>query len=87
MIRPLHDGIVVKPDPQVKHSLFVLPDSALDDVRTGTVVAVGTGKRLPNGGIRPIMVAVGDRVHYSGTIDTEFDGHLLMKDGDLIGLV
>lgn len=87
MIRPLHDGIAVRPDPQVKHSLFILPEDALDDVRTGTVVAVGPGKRLPNGKIRPIMVSVGDRVQYSGTIDTEFDGHLLMKDKDVIGLI
>jgi co-chaperonin GroES (HSP10) len=87
MIRPLHDGIAVRPDAPIKHSLFVLPDSALDDVRTGTVVAVGTGKRLPSGAIRPIMVAVGDRVQYSGTIDTTFDDLILMKDGDLIGLV
>lgn len=87
MIRPLQDGIVVKPDAAVKHSLFVLPDSAMPDVCTGTVIAVGTGKRLPSGGIRPIMVSVGDHVQYSGTIDTEYDGHLLMKDGDIIGLV
>jgi len=87
MIRPLHDGIVVKPDERVKHSLFILPDEALDEVRTGTVVAVGPGKRLLSGGIRPIMVSVGDHVQYSGTIDTEFDGHLLMRDGDIIGLV
>ena len=83
-MRPLHDGIVVKPDEAVKHSLFVLPD---EEVYTGTVVAVGPGKRLPSGGIRPIMVKVGDRVQYSGTIDTKFDGHLLMKDGDIIGLI
>jgi co-chaperonin GroES (HSP10) len=84
MIRPLHDGIVVKPDAPVKHSLFVLPD---EEVHTGIVVATGPGKRLPSGGIRPIMVSVGDHVQYSGTIDTKFDGHLLMKDGDIIGLI
>ena len=84
MIRPLQDGIVVKPDAPIKHSLFILPD---EEVFSGTVVAVGPGKRLPSGGIRPIMVSVGDHVQYSGTIDTEFDGHLLMKDKDVIGLI
>ena len=87
MIRPLHDGIAVRPDAPIKHSLFVLPDSILDEVRTGTVVAVGPGKRLPSGGIRPIMVSVGDRVQYSGTIDMKYDDLILMRDGDLIGLV
>jgi len=84
MIRPLHDGIVVKPDPAVKHSLFVLPD---DEVFTGVVVAAGPGKRLPSGAIRPIMVAVGDHVQYSGTIDTKYGEFLIMKDKDVIGLV
>lgn len=87
MIRPLHDGIVVKPDAAVKHSLFILPDSATDEVLTGTVVATGPGKRLPSGGLRPIMVAVGDHVQYSGTIDTKYGEFLLMKDKDVIGLV
>ena len=84
MIRPLHDGIVVKPDAPVKHSIFVLPD---EEVFTGTVVAVGPGKRLPSGGIRPIMVSVGDHVQYSGTIDTKYGDLIIMKDGDIIGLV
>jgi len=84
MIRPLHDGIAVKPDAPTKHSLFILPD---EEVFTGTVVAVGPGKRLPSGGIRPIMVSVGDRVQYSGTIDMQYEDLILMKDGDLIGLV
>ena len=84
MIRPLNDNIVVKPDAQTKHSLFVLPDSALDDMRTGVVMAVGSGKKGSN---RPLMVSVGDHIMYSGTIDQEFDGLLVMKDKDVIGTV
>jgi co-chaperonin GroES (HSP10) len=84
MIRPLNDNIAVRPDAQTKHSLFVLPDSALDEMRTGVVVAVGPGKK---GSLRALMVSVGDHIMYSGTIDREYDGLLIMKDKDVIGTV
>jgi co-chaperonin GroES (HSP10) len=55
-----------------------------EDTRTGTVVAVGTGKKDSS---RPLMVNVGDHVMYSGTIDRTYEGLLIMKDKDVIGLV
>ncbi len=81
MIRPLNDNIVVKPDPFIQSGLLILPE---EDMRTGTVVAVGPGKK---GSSRPLMVSVGDHVMYSGTIDQTFGDFLLMKDKDIIGLV
>ena len=81
MIRPLNDNIVVKPDPFVQSGLLILPE---EDMRTGTVVAVGPGKKGSN---RPLMVSVGDHVMYSGTIDQTFGDLLLMRDKDVIGLV
>jgi co-chaperonin GroES (HSP10) len=81
MIRPINDNIAVRPDPFVQSGLLILPE---EDMRTGTVVAVGPGKK---GSSRPLMVSVGDHVMYSGTIDQEFDGLLMMKDKDVIGLV
>jgi co-chaperonin GroES (HSP10) len=55
-----------------------------EDMRTGVVVAVGPGKKGSN---RPLMVSVGDHIMYSGTIDQEFDGLLMMKDKDVIGTI
>ena len=81
MIRPLHDNIAVRPDPFVQSGLIIMPE---EDTRTGTVVAVGTGKKDSN---RPLMVNVGDHVMYSGTIDRTHEGLLIMKDKDVIGLV
>jgi co-chaperonin GroES (HSP10) len=81
MIRPLNDNIVVKPDPFVQSGLIIMPE---EDMRTGVVVAVGPGKKGSN---RPLMVSVGDHIMYSGTIDQEFDGLLVMKDKDVIGTV
>ena len=81
MIRLLNDNIAVKPDPFVQSGLLILPE---EDTRTGTVVAVGPGKK---GSSRPLMVSVGDHIMYSGTIDQEFDGLLMMKDKDVIGTI
>jgi co-chaperonin GroES (HSP10) len=81
MLKPLNDNIVVKPDPFIQSGLLILPE---EDMRTGTVVAVGPGKK---GSSRPLMVSVGDHVMYSGTIDQTFGDFLLMKDKDIIGLV
>ena len=81
MLRPINDNIAVRPDPFVQSGLIIMPQ---EDVRTGVVVAVGPGKK---GSKRPLMVSVGDHVMYSGTIDQEYDGLLMMKDKDVIGTV
>ena len=81
MIQPLHDNIAVRPDPFVQSGLIIMPE---EDTRTGTVVAVGTGKKDSK---RPLMVSVGDHVMYSGTIDRKYEDLILMKDKDVIGLV
>ena len=81
MLRPLHDNIVVRPDPFVQSGLIIMPE---EDTRTGTVVAVGTGKKDSK---RPLMVNVGDHIMYSGTIDRKYEDLVIMKDKDVIGLV
>ena len=81
MIQPLHDNIAVRPDPFVQSGLLILPE---EDMRTGVVIAVGPGKKNSK---RPLMVAVGDHVMYSGTIDRKYEDLILMKDKDVIGLV
>jgi len=81
MIKPLHDNIVVRPDPFVQSKLIIMPE---EDTRTGTVVAVGTGKKDSK---RPLMVNVGDHIMYSGTIDRKYEDLVIMKDKDVIGLV
>jgi co-chaperonin GroES (HSP10) len=81
MIRPINDNIAVRPDPFVQSGLIIMPE---EDMRTGVVVAVGPGKKGSN---RPLMVSVGDHIMYSGTIDQEFDGLLMMKDKDVIGTI
>jgi co-chaperonin GroES (HSP10) len=77
----LNDNIAVRPDPFVQSGLIIMPE---EEMRTGVVVAVGPGKKGSN---RPLMVSVGDHIMYSGTIDQEYDGMLIMKDKDVLGTV
>ena len=57
-IRPLHDRVIVKRKEEEKTSPggIVIPDSATEKPIKGEVVAVGKGKILENGDIRPLDV-------------------------------
>ena len=60
-IRPLYDRIVVKrieEKEQMQGGLYI-PDSAKEKPQEGEVVSVGKGKRLEDGKLVPLDVAVG----------------------------
>ena len=63
-IRPLHDRVIVKRKEEEKTSPggLVIPDSATEKPVKGEVVAVGKGKILENGDIRPLDVKEGDQI-------------------------
>ena len=55
-IRPLHDRVVLKRDERQRHSPggILIPDTAGEKPTEGRVMAVGKGKILENGKIRPM---------------------------------
>ncbi|MCK5720823.1 MAG: co-chaperone GroES [Thiomargarita sp.] len=92
-IRPLHDRAIVKRVEEEKKSAggIVLPDSATEKPIRGKVVAVGKGKILDNGEVRPLDIKEGDVVlfgKYSGT-DVKVDGEelLVMREEDIMGVI
>ena len=71
-IRPLHDRVIVKrlEEERVSAGGIVIPDTAAEKPVQGKVVAVGKGKILEDGSVRPLDVKVGDKIlfgKYSGT--------------------
>jgi chaperonin GroES len=70
---------------------IVIPDSATEKPDQGEVMAVGTGKILEDGKVRPLDVKVGDRVlfgKYSGsTVKVDGDELLVMREEDIMGVV
>jgi len=63
-IRPLHDRVVIKrmEEEQKTAGGIIIPDTAAEKPSKGEVVAVGNGKILDNGEVRPLDVKVGDKV-------------------------
>ncbi len=91
-IRPLQDRIVVKRlegENKTKGGI-IIPDTAKEKPIEGKVVAVGNGKVLKDGKVRPLEVQVGDVVlfgKYSGN-EIKLDGveHVLLREDDVLAV-
>ncbi|KPK39257.1 MAG: molecular chaperone GroES [Gammaproteobacteria bacterium SG8_47] len=92
-IRPLHDRVIVRRMEEERKTAggIVIPDSAAEKPIQGEVVAVGNGKILENGEVRPLDVKAGDKVlfgKYSGTeVKVEGDELLVMREEDIMAVV
>ena len=92
-MRPLHDRIVVKriDDEAKTKGGIIIPDTAKEKPQQGRVVAVGNGKLLEDGTVRPLDVHKGDKVlfnKYSGTeIQIEGEEHLIIREDDVLGVL
>ncbi|HEY5604616.1 MAG TPA: co-chaperone GroES [Gammaproteobacteria bacterium] len=92
-IRPLHDRVIVRRMEEERTSAggIVIPDSAAEKPIKGEVVAVGKGKILENGEVRPLDVKVGDKVLFSkyGGTEIKIDGEelLVMREDDITGVI
>jgi chaperonin GroES len=92
-IRPLHDRVIVKRMEEERKSAggIVIPDTAGEKPDTGEVVAVGTGKLLEDGKVRPLDVKVGDKIlfgKYSGqSVKLEGTEYLVMREEDIMGVL
>jgi len=92
-IRPLHDRVIIRrmEDEKTSPGGIVIPDSAAEKPIKGQVVAVGKGKILDNGDVRPLDVKKGDLIlfgKYSGT-EVSVDGEelLVMREDDITAII
>ncbi len=93
-IRPLHDRVVVRRQEEESTSAggIVLPGSAKEKPNQGEVVAVGNGRVLDNGEVRPVDVKVGDTVvfgKYAGSDTIEVNGEelVILSESDIKAIV
>ncbi|HET8733433.1 MAG TPA: co-chaperone GroES [Anaeromyxobacteraceae bacterium] len=92
-IRPLQDRIIVKriQEEEKTKGGIIIPDSAKEKPIEGKVLAVGNGKVLEDGKVRPLDVKAGDRVLFSKYAGTEVkidgDEHLIMREEDILGVI
>ena len=92
-IRPLHDRVIVKrvEEETTTPGGIVLPGTAAEKPSQGMVLAVGNGKLLDNGSVRPLEVKVGDKVlfgKYAGN-EVKVDGEdlIVMREEDIMGIL
>ena len=92
-IRPLHDRVIVKriDEEQKTKGGIIIPDTAKEKPFEGEIIAVGNGRTLEDGSIRPLAVKKGDRVlfgKYAGT-EVKIEGieHLILREDDIVGVI
>lgn len=92
-IRPLYDRVVVRRKEEETKTAggIVLPGSAKEKPNQGEVVAVGQGKLLDSGEVRPVSLKVGDQVifgQYSGN-NIKIDGEelIILSETEIFGVV
>jgi chaperonin GroES len=92
-IRPLQDRVVVRRQEEETTSAggIVLPGSATEKPSQGEVVAVGPGRLLDNGDVRPVDLKAGDKVIFgkyaSNTIKLGDEELLILNESEIFGVV
>ena len=92
-IKPLYDRVLVKriEEKEQKKGGIIIPDTAKEKPLEGKVIAVGNGKVLEDGKVRPLDVKAGDNIlfsKYAGTeIKIEGEDHLMLREEDVLGVI
>ncbi len=92
-VRPLHDRVIVRRLDEEEKSAggIIIPDAAKEKPLQGEIIAVGKGKILDNGDVRPLDVQAGDIVMFSTYAGTEIkidgDTLLMMREDDILGVI
>ncbi|MEE9213297.1 MAG: co-chaperone GroES [Thermodesulfobacteriota bacterium] len=92
-VKPLQDRLLVirlDIDEKTKGGI-IIPETAKEKPQEGRVIAVGNGKVLDDGTVKPLDVKVKDKVlfsKYGGTeITVEGDEYLILKEDDILAIV
>jgi chaperonin GroES len=92
-IRPLHDRVIVKrlEEDRTSPGGIVIPDTAAEKPIKGKIVAIGKGRNLESGQVRPYDLKVGDKIlfgKYSGTeVKLEGEDLVVMREEDVMAVI
>jgi chaperonin GroES len=92
-LRPLHDRVLVKrlEAKEVVKGGIIIPDTAKEKPQEGEVIAVGNGKVMEDGNVRPMNVKVGDKIlfgKYAGTdVKIDDEDYIIMREDDILGVL
>ena len=92
-LRPLNDKIVVKRLEVEDRTCggIVLPDTAKEKPKRGTVIHIGNGRLLDNGHRVPLLVKEGDQVFFTSHAGDEIkingQEYLILSESDVLGVM
>jgi chaperonin GroES len=92
-IKPLHEKVVVeRMDAETKSSGGILiPDTAKEKPMRGTVIAVGPGRVLESGEVKPLDVKKGDKVLFGGyagsEVKLEGKDYLIVNESEIFAVI
>jgi len=92
-LKPLRDKLVVERAEAEEKTAggIVLPDTAKDKPKQGTVVAVGAGRVLDNGEVKALEVKKGDRVLFGAFAGSEVKlsgkEYLVMSESEILAVI
>lgn len=89
-LKPLGDRLLVKRIEQEEKTAggIIIPDAAKEKAQTGSVLAVGPGRRDTSGAFIPMDVKVGDTIYFGKYAGTEAGvDHLIIREDEVLGIV
>jgi chaperonin GroES len=92
-IRPLGDKVLIKrlEAEETTAGGIVLPDTAKEKPKRGTVLGVGDGKLLDTGERKPLQIKKGDKVLFTSYAGTEIkvsgEEMIIMDEGDILAVL
>ena len=92
-LKPSADHVVIRPLEAEDRTAggIVLPDTAKEKSTKGEVVAVGTGRVLPNGKVVPLAVKAGDQVLYSkyagSEVKIEGKEYKIVQESEILAVI
>lgn len=89
-IKPLADRVLVKriPVEEKTASGIIIPDAAKEKAQTGSVIAVGPGRKDATGNTITLSVKEGDTVYFGKYAGIEAgQDFLIIKEDELLGVI
>jgi chaperonin GroES len=92
-LKPLHDRVIIKRTDEERTTAggIVIPDTAAEKPSKGKVVAIGTGRIMDDGKVRPLAVKVGDVIlfgKYAGNeVKLDNQEYIVMREDDIMAII
>lgn len=92
-VTPLYDKVLVRriEDQEVKKGGIIIPDTAKEKPQNGEVIAVGRGKVLKDGSLRPLDLKAGDKImfgKFAGTeVKIEEEELIILREDDILAII